>query len=105
MRVFVQCRFCDEEIQLDETHELPTDYPLNIELECENGHRAMYSREDLYAKTEASSTAAGAILGGAAGALAGPWGVAIGTGVGSVLGQNIDQQEEEKVRNFNNFYF
>lgn len=104
MRVFVECRYCEEEIKLESVYEIPTEYPRTIQLECDNGHQVVYTRQELKARSDASSTAAGAILGGAAGALAGPLGVAIGSGVGSLVGQNIDQQEQEKVRNFNNFY-
>lgn len=101
MKVYVECEYCDEKIYLDEVHESPSQYPTPLQLECSNGHIHTYSRNDLRAEKSGSALAAGAIVGGLAGAVGGPAGVAIGAGVGSALGANQDQEEEERVKHFN----
>lgn len=106
MRVFVECRYCESKIYLDEVHDSPDDYPAKMYLTCDEcGTEAPYRREDLRAEEGSSATAAGALLGGLAGSVGGPIGVALGAGVGGVLGQNQDQQEKEEVRDFNNRYY
>lgn len=106
MRVFVECRHCGSKIYLDEVYESPEAYPPQMHLVCDRcGTEVVYQPKDLRAEEGGNATAAGAILGGLAGAMGGPVGVAIGVGVGSVLGQNQDQQEKEKVREFNSRYF
>lgn len=106
MRVFVECRHCGARIYLDEVYDSPNDYPDQIRLSCEEcGRDAFYRREELRAEEGTNATAAGALLGGLAGSVGGPVGVAIGAGVGGVLGQNQDQQEKERVREFNDRYY
>ncbi|WP_259518614.1 hypothetical protein [Halanaeroarchaeum sp. HSR-CO] len=104
MRVFVECPQCQTKIYLEDVYESPDKYPEDFELECENGHINTFGRPDLIAETGVNSSLAGAVLGGAAGALGGPLGVALGAGLGSILGQNQDQEDGEKVRNFNEKY-
>lgn len=110
MRVYVECKSCDEEIYLEEVHEDPSRYPTPLQLKCSNGHLHRYKKRDLKAEKGGSALAAGAIVGGLAGAVGGPAGVAIGASVGSALGANKDQEEEELVEQFNeetqnsNFY-
>lgn len=105
MKVFVECKFCNSKIYLDKTHSTPNDYPESISLSCDEcGGEAFYTREDLQAEEDNNATAAGVVLGGLAGAVGGPFGVALGAGIGGVLGQNQDQEEKEKVREFNSRY-
>lgn len=61
----------------------------------------VYLVEDVFAEAETNSTTTGMIIGGIVGFLAGPIGIVVGAGLGGALGNRDDENEKEKVRNFN----
>lgn len=62
----------------------------------------LYSVYDVIAENDSNSTATGAVVGGVVGALGGPIGILVGGFLGGLIGNNTDDDENGKIRRFNN---
>ena len=58
--------------------------------------------EVLAEKSDYNNTTSGALIGGLVGALAGPAGIFFGGIIGGAIGSSSDEDENKKVRSFNN---
>jgi len=62
----------------------------------------LYSVSNVIAENDSNSTATGAVVGGVVGALGGPIGILIGGFLGGLIGNNTDDDENARIRRFNN---
>ena len=61
----------------------------------------IFSVEQVQAESVGSDSTAGLILGGLFGLLGGPAGVLFGATIGGVIGNNSDNEDEQKINEFN----
>ena len=67
-----------------------------------DGH--IYDVSEVRAISDSSGTAGGAVIGGLLGLLAGPGGLLIGAGLGGAIGNSTDNDDQKRVKIFNNSY-
>jgi hypothetical protein len=108
MKLFVdRCDSCQSKIYLKNVAITRTDLRRQIGFEnfhlrcgtCQNEH--IYSIYRVFAESEKTSTATGAVVGGLLGLLGGPVGLLIGGGLGAAIGGADDTEEQRRVDNFN----
>jgi len=102
MRLFASCIKCGYRIYITSNATIRQELPFSFELACSNcGTRHIYN--PLNVQAESGLTAVGgAFLGALLGLTLGGAGALAGAILGGLLGKSTEEQDEEKVRRFNN---